>query len=125
MNNTKSGKEAFESLLKGMHLATDIVRQTYGPKGQNCLIECDLNPGHMVANDFQTIVQSIFAEDKYEKIGLDLIKELTEKSQKDSADGRKTTALICIAILDECYKQGLSGLALKNELDALIPIIEN
>lgn len=123
--NVVTGKEAFDGLLRGMRVATDVVKLSYGPKGQNALLEHLLPPFHVVANDFQTIVQAIEVKDPIEKIGLELIKELTEKSNKDSADGRKTTALIAITILEECYKQGLSGLKLKAELDELIPFIEN
>lgn len=116
--------EAFDSMIKGMKVATQAIRLSYGPKGLNAVIEEDLPPFHRVANDCETIIQAIHVEDKYEKIGLDLLKELSSKANKDSADGRKTTLIIAETILDECYKQGLSGLQLKKELDELIPIIE-
>ena len=124
MNNITLQSKAFEKLLKGMEPAMQAIRLSYGPKGLNAVIEEDLPPFHRVANDCETIIQSIHVEDKYEKIGLDLLKELSSKANKDSADGRKTTLIIADTILQECYKQGLSGLQLKKELDELIPIIE-
>src|ERR1035437_4654661 len=124
MNNIKLNKEASDSMLKGMEPAMKTIRLSYGPKGLNAVIEEDLPPFHRVANDCETIIQSIHVEDKYEKIGLDLLKELSTKANRDSADGRKTTLIIADTILQECYKQGLSGLQLKKELDELIPTIE-
>lgn len=125
MNNITLQSKAFDKLLSGMKVATQAIRLSYGPNGLNAVIEHDLPPYHQVANDCETIIQSIQVSDPVEKIGLDLLKELSSKANKDSADGRKTTLIIAETILDECYKQGLSGLKLKGELDALIPIIEH
>lgn len=124
-NNITIDKEATEGLMAGMKIAADIAKATYGPKGKNVLIEHELPPYHVVANDFQTIIQSIHTEDKVEKVGLEVLKELSEKVNKDSADGRKTSILIAYSILEQAYESDLSGLQLKNELDNLIPLIEN
>ena len=122
--NVTNNKEAIQGLMAGMKIAADVAKVTYGPKGKNVLIEHEQPPYHVVANDFQTIIQSIHVEDKVQKVGLEVLKELSEKVNKDSADGRKTSALIAYSILEQAYQSDLSGMELKRELDSLIPLIE-
>lgn len=118
------GKEAQQRLMNGITLATEAIRLTYGPKGSNAVIESEMYPYHLVANDAQTIIQALHTDNEYSKIGLDFLKELMDKANKDSGDGRKTTCIIAEEILKEGFKSDLSGLELKRELDNLIPFIE-
>lgn len=123
-NNILIGKDAILELLKGIKLATQAIRLTYGPAGKNALIQCQDYPGHLVANDAQTIIQAIHSENPLEERGLALLRELSDKANKDSGDGRKTTLIIAEEILEQGFKSELSGLQLKSELDKLILFIE-
>lgn len=123
-SNIIIGKEATEGMLKGIKRATQAIRLSYGPKGTNAVVESDMYPYHQVANDAQTIIQSIYLEDPIEKRGLGFLKELSDKANKDSGDGRKTTCIIAEEILEQGLNSELSGMELKRELDALIPVIE-
>lgn len=122
--NVVMGKFAFDGMLRGIKTATEAIRLTYGPKGVNAVVENEFYPFHQVANDAQTIIQAIEVEDPIEKRGLAFLKELSDKANKDSGDGRKTTCIIAETILEEGYKSELSGIQLKKELDELIPFIE-
>lgn len=122
--NMTIGKEATQGMLSGIKRATEAIRLTYGPKGVNAVVEQELYPYHMVANDAQTIIQAIEVEDPLEKRGLAFLKELSDKAHKDSGDGRKTTCILAEEILEAGFKSELTGLQLKEELDKLIPIIE-
>lgn len=123
-DNVIIGTKATKSLLNGIKSATDAIRLSYGAKGINAIIEQEFYPWHIVANDCETILQSIQVNDKYEKVGLDLLKELSSKAHKDSGDGRKTTCIIGEEIIQRGYQSGVLGIQLKQELDELIPIIE-
>src|SRR5690348_2407294 len=103
MNNITIGKEAVEGMLKGIKLATQAVRLTYGPKGQNAVVENEFYPFHEVCNDAQTIIQAIETKEPLEKRGLAFLKELSDKANKDSGDGRKTTCIIAETILEEGF----------------------
>lgn len=122
--NIKTGTDATESLIKGAKLAIEAIKPTYGPSGINGVVERDIPPFAEVANDAQTLVQAMHTDDPYEKIGLGLIKELMNRADASSGDGRKTTAIIAGAILDKAIENGVSGMELKRELDALIPLVE-
>lgn len=125
MNNTKIGKQAQDAMIRGIKVATTAIRPTYGHNGVNAVIEHTLYPYHEVANDAQTIIQAIHVTDKYEKQGLDFLKELSDKQNSTSGDGRKTTCIMAETILDEGFKSELKGIALKRELDSLIPLVES
>jgi len=122
--NVIIGPKTTKALLAGIKTATSAIRLSYGAKGVNAIIEQEFYPYHVVANDCETILQSIHVKDKYEKIGLDLLKELSTKAHKDSGDGRKTTCIIGEEIIRQGFDSTEQGVNLKRELDNLIPVIE-
>lgn len=123
-SNTTIGQEAIKRMTAGMKVATDAISLSYGPSGINAIVENIFEPLHEIANDAQTIIQAIEVEGDVEKQGLSFLKELSNKVEKDSGDGRKTCILICQSILEQGIKSGIPGIQLKRELDALIPFIE-
>jgi len=125
MNNTTTGQQAQEEMIKGIKVATQAIRPTYGHNGINAVIEDMRYPYHQVANDAQTIIQAIKITDPIQNQGLSFLKELSDKQNSMSGDGRKTTCIIAETILDEGFKSELKGLNLKRELDKLIPVIES
>lgn len=123
-SNVTIGDEAIAKMLKGISVATQAIRLTYGAAGSNAVIESDLYPYHQVANDAQTIIQAIHVTDPVEKRGLGFLKELSDKANKDSGDGRKTTCIIAEEIIKRGYESKINGITLKKELDSFIPFIE-
>lgn len=111
-------------LLKGIKLATDSIRQTYGPYGVNACIQCDEAPYNKIVNDAYTIIESLQTNNKEEKLGLNLFKELMDKQNNISGDGRKTTAIIADELITLGSKLDIPRIKLKQELDALIPLVE-
>lgn len=116
--------EAVQGMMRGIKLATDLIRPTYGGNGVDVVVESKFYPFHGIFNDAQSIVQSIKTTDKAEKIGLDFIKELCDKADKVSGDARKTTLLIADALLEAGYASSMNKKQLKRELEALIPFVE-
>ena len=122
--NITTGKEATAKLHKGIKKAVDAIRLTYGNKGCNAVVENVNYPFHEVANDAQTIIQAIRLTDPVEKRGLGFLKELMDKANASSGDGRKTTAIIAETLIDIGFNSGEQGNQLKMELDNLIPVVE-
>jgi len=124
-SNITTGKTATGKLYLGIKKAVDAIRLTYGNNGCNAVVENVNYPYHEVANDAQTIIQAIQLTDPVEKRGLGFLKELMDKANASSGDGRKTTAIIADTIIGMGFDQDrLSGNELKRELDALIPVVE-
>ena len=113
-----------DKVIDGVMLAINALRPTYGPYGVNAVIACEEAPYTKVVNDAKTIVDAIESKDKEEKLGLFIYKELMDKQDLLSGDGRKTTALIAGELITLGRKLDMPKVKLKKELDALIPVIE-
>lgn len=125
-NNIIQGKEATEGMLRGVKIAVDLIRPTYGGAGTNVVVERNLRPFHGIYNDAWSIVKDIkIKNDPAAKKGLDFVKELCERADKLSGDARKTTLILLEEILKAGYEADINKLELKRELDKLIPVIEN
>ena len=125
MSNILQGNEAIEGLMRGVEIATELIKPTYGNCGSNVIVETTLNPKHAIYNDAWSIIKDIHLKDPAERIGLEFVKELCERQDKLSGDSRKTTILLLSEILKEGYKADINKLELKRELDKLIPFIES
>jgi chaperonin GroEL len=124
--NTKNltvGRQVLLGLINGVEQVAEAIRPTYGPKGSNAVIEREDYPYHEVCNDAQSIVQAIHLSNPLEKRGLAILKELSDKADKDSGDGRKTTILMAQEILKAGYEADISGIQIKREIDKLLPIV--
>lgn len=116
-------KKDIKRLLIGIDKATTVIGMSYGPSGSNVLLGEDLYPFHSVTNDGKSIVDKIKLEDPIEQMGVDIMKELGDKAEKDSGDGRKTTMILANAIIRE--SQGLvdNPMDVKRSLDECLPVI--
>lgn len=123
-SNIISGKETTSRLLSGIKVATQAIRLSYGWKGCSAVVENERYPFHQVVRDCQTIIQATQISDDIEKRGLAFLKELSDKADKDSGNGRKTTCILAEEILERGYKLDIPAEDLKLELNALIPVIE-
>src|SRR5258707_1284631 len=93
-SNVVIGKEATMGLMNGISKATQAIRVTYGYRGMNASVENVFYPFVEVANDCQTIIQAIQVTDAVQKVGLNFLKELSDKQDATSGDGRKTAFLM-------------------------------
>ena len=112
-----------KKLLAGITKAVGVLKQTYGPAGGNIILQETLYPYHSVRNDGKAIMDKIKLADPIENIGANILKEVCDKAEKDSGDGRKTTAILTEAILNEASKATGTPLEIKRSLDECLPII--
>lgn len=112
---------ALIGISNGIKIATEVVASTMGAKGMNVAMEEDEYPYVSISNDGATIIEKMQLEDPMEKMGLNFMKEAVNRSNNNSGDGSTTTCVLLNAILQEGIKTGATGIALKNELDALLP----
>jgi chaperonin GroEL len=122
-DNIYSDKVARESLVRGVDKVVDVIKRSYGAAGSNCVIEADLLPYHKIVNDGKTIADAIKLADSVENIGANIVKEVADKSDRESGDGRKTSMILLQAILKEGMKCKESPMEIKRSLDECLPII--
>lgn len=121
---TNIKNNAIHGISTGVSICADVVRGTMGPKGKNVFIEIEQYPYNIISNDGATCIDNIVLEDPLEKMGHTLIKQATDRSNKNAGDGSTTTVVLLDAILKEALKLGVSGIEIKRSLDECLPIIE-
>lgn len=122
-DNIYSEKEAREKLSAGIQKGVDSIKGSFGPSGSNVILEEDIYPMHRVTNDGKTILHGIKLSDPVENIGLNMLKEVADKSDKESGDGRKTSVILTGAILAEGLKSTGTPMEIKKSLDECLPLI--
>jgi len=122
-DNFLSGKQAVKKLVTGVEKGYDAIKGSYGSAGGNAVIRADVYPFYEFTNDGKKILESIRLSDPYEMIGLNGMKEVANKSDRESGDGRKTASLLYGAILMEGQKCDDSPMEVKRSLEACITII--
>jgi len=99
--------EARTKLVKGVNTLANAVKITLGPRGRNVIIGTELDP--FITNDGVTIAKAIDLEDKFEKMGAQLIRQAAEKTEKNAGDGTTTAIILTQAIINEGLKHLIAG----------------
>ena len=104
--------EAREKVLAGAKKLYDAVKVTFGPKGQNVIIEKEYG-APVITHDGVTVAEAVELEntgDKMgEQIGAKLIKTAAQKLNKVAGDGTTTVTVLTYNILNEANKLIAAG----------------
>ncbi|MCK5374173.1 MAG: chaperonin GroEL, partial [Alphaproteobacteria bacterium] len=115
-------------LLKGVDAIANAVKVTLGPKGRNVVIEKSFGAPR-TTKDGVSVAKEIELKDKQQNIGVQLIREVTSKTNDHAGDGTTTAAVLAQAIVREGVKAVSSGrnpMDLKRGIDkAVIAVVED
>lgn len=121
-----SNTEAVKKILEGINLTADAVKSTLGPKGQNVFIEED--EGRMVVTkDGVTVARNISFEDKLLDIGSQIVRDASERTNKEAGDGTTTAAVLTQFLATEGVRHkfmGFSGIEMQKGMDAALNEVE-
>lgn len=101
------GEDARNGMLEGINKSVDAIKTTLGPKGRNSALESGYST--IITNDGATIANSIILEDNLENMGVNLIKEVTNKTNSIGGDGTTTSAVLTQALIKEGIKNITAG----------------
>lgn len=105
--------EAREKVLSGAKQLYDAVKVTYGPKGQNVIIEKEYG-APVITHDGVTVAEAVELENSDEKlgeaVGARLIKTAAQKLNKVAGDGTTTVTVLTYNILNEANKLIAAGM---------------
>ncbi len=105
-------QEAREKVLSGAKQLYDAVKVTYGPKGQNVVIEKSYG-APTITHDGVTVAEAVELpkdEDSLgEQVGAKLIKTAAQKLNKSAGDGTTTVTVLTYNILNEANKLIAAG----------------
>ncbi|MDI6786309.1 MAG: chaperonin GroEL [bacterium] len=117
--------EARRAIAKGIDTLAGAVRSTLGPKGRNAILGKKFG-APIVTCDGVTVAKEVELEDPYENMGVQLIKEVAEKTSEVAGDGTTTATVLAQAIYREGIKNiaaGANPMALKRGIEKAVKLI--
>lgn len=112
-------------LINGINICKEAVASTIGGAGKNVIIRQEFYPYYISTKDAFSIIQAIKCENPLEKQAVDMMKDATDSMNKIAKDGRTAMCILTDAILQETEKQGVDPIQVEQEINELLPIIEN
>jgi len=101
-------EDARHALKRGVDALANAVKVTLGPRGRNVVLDRGYG-APIVTKDGVTVAKEIDLEDKNEKLGAELVKEVATKTNDDVGDGTTTATLLAQAIVTEGLKNVTAG----------------
>ncbi len=111
--------KARESISKGVDTLAKAVKITLGPRGRNVILEKSWG-APTITKDGVTVAKEIEVEDKFENMGVQMVKEVASKTSDVAGDGTTTATLLAQSIYREGSKlvaAGINPMALKRGIE--------
>ena len=123
----KFGDDARQRILKGVNILANAVRITLGPKGRNVVLDKSFG-APTVTKDGVSVAKEIEVKDKFENMGVQMLKEVASKTSDVAGDGTTTATVLAQSIVTEGLKSvaaGMNPMDLKRGIDkAVIAVVE-
>ncbi|MBI5222554.1 MAG: chaperonin GroEL [Candidatus Magasanikbacteria bacterium] len=104
----KFNDDARQALVRGVDILANTVKVTLGPKGRNVVLDKGYG-APTITKDGVTVAKEIEVEDKFENVGVELVKEVASKTNDDVGDGTTTATILAQAIVKEGLKNVTAG----------------
>lgn len=114
----KFKENARMAIMAGIDKVADTVKVTLGPKGRNVILEKSFG-APVITNDGVSIAKEIEVEDRYENIGVEMAKEVANKTNEMAGDGTTTATILVQAVANKgarMISKGVNVIDLKNAL---------
>ncbi|MBQ0035799.1 MAG: chaperonin GroEL [Firmicutes bacterium] len=115
----KYGKDARESVLKGVDTLANAVKITLGPKGRNVVLDKGYG-SPLIVNDGVTIAKEIELEDTYENMGAKMLYEVANHTNDSAGDGTTTATLLAQTMIHaglEAVEKGSNPVLLREGIE--------
>src|SRR4249920_409485 len=113
------GGDARARMVEGVNILANAVKVTLGPKGRNVVLEKSFG-APTVTKDGVSVAKEIELEDKFENMGVQMVKEVASQTSDAAGDGTTTATVLAQAILREGLKSvsaGFNPMDLKRGID--------
>src|SRR5437870_11863843 len=121
----KFGQDARENIFRGVNILADAVTVTLGPRGRNVVLDKSFG-APTVTKDGVTVAKEIELEDKFENMGVQMVKEVASKTSDVAGDGTTTATGLARAIYAEGVKMVAAGpdpMSLKRGVDKAVTAV--
>src|SRR6187455_692879 len=117
--DVKFSTDARDRMLRGVDILANAVKVTLGPKGRNVVLEKSFG-APTVTKDGVSVAKEIELEDKFENMGVQMVKEVASQTSDLAGDGTTTATVLAQAIFREGLKSvaaGFNPMDLKRGID--------
>ncbi|MEK7065253.1 MAG: chaperonin GroEL [Patescibacteria group bacterium] len=104
----KFSDDARQALIRGVDILANTVKVTLGPKGRNVVLDKGYG-APTITKDGVSVAKEIEVEDKFENVGVELVKEVASKTNDDVGDGTTTATVLAQAIVKEGLRHVTAG----------------
>ena len=111
--------DARQRMMRGVNVLANAVKVTLGPKGRNVVLEKSFG-APTVTKDGVSVAKEIELEDRFENMGVQMVKEVASQTSDAAGDGTTTATVLAQAILREGLKSvsaGFNPMDLKRGID--------
>jgi len=115
-----AGEKARQSLAAGIDLIASCVKVTLGPKGRNVVLDPEVGLPK-ITNDGASIASIISTTNRFQNLGCQIIKEVSDKTNDRVGDGTTTSIVLAQAMI----REGMKNIAAGSNPTSLISGIEN
>lgn len=123
----KFGMDARDRMLQGVDILANAVKVTLGPKGRNVVIDKSYGAPR-ITKDGVTVAKEVELEDKFENMGVQMLREVASRTSDLAGDGTTTATVLAQAIVREGTKAqaaGMNPMDLKRGIDlAVVAVVE-
>ena len=119
------GEEARRRMLKGVNLLANAVKATLGPKGRNVVLDKSFG-APTVTKDGVSVAKEIELKDKFENMGVQMVKEVASQTSDVAGDGTTTATVLAQALVLEGAKAvaaGMNPMDLKRGIDRAVSTV--
>jgi chaperonin GroEL len=100
----KTGFAAKQAIKEGVDIAANAIKVTLGPTGKAVILDRSYG-SPIVSDDGVTVAKDIELEDKFQNIGVSLIKEVANKTNEDAGDGTTTATVLAQKMIEEAFSE--------------------
>ena len=115
-------EDARRKIQEGINVVANAVKVTLGPKGRNVILDQEYGQPH-ITKDGVSVAREIELKDRYQNVGVKLIKSVASKTVNDVGDATTTSTVLTQAIINEGLKNvtaGANPMDLKRGIDKAV-----
>lgn len=124
--DVRIGGSVIKSLINGVNILAEAVGSTLGPGGRNVIYKANGWP--YVTKDGVTVARNITLADEFENIGVQLVKDVANRTCKDAGDGTTTATVLAASILKHGFKHiehGVNPIDIQRGINKAVDIVIN
>ncbi len=120
--DVRFGDDARRRMLHGVDVLAEAVKVTLGPKGRTVLLDKSYGAPR-ITKDGVTVAKEIELSDKFENMGVQMVREVASKTADIAGDGTTTAIVLAQAIVREgtrAVSAGMNPMDLKRGVDKAV-----